>query len=59
MKKKSLFDTNPYLQDRNKYRKALIMSVASSTSIETGIPLNTIRNQLTALTGDANKKATK
>ena len=33
MKQKPLIETNPYLRDPNKFRKALITSVASSTAI--------------------------
>jgi hypothetical protein len=36
MKTKSLIDTNPYLKASARYRKALILNVASSTAIETG-----------------------
>lgn len=36
MKQKPLLETNPYLRDPEKFRKALITSVASSTAIETG-----------------------
>ena len=47
MKKKSLFDTNPYLQDQKKYREALITSVSSSTAIETGASIESVNEQLT------------
>ena len=39
MEQKPLIETNPYLRDPEKFRKALIMSVASSTAIETGQPI--------------------
>jgi hypothetical protein len=39
MKHKPLIETNPYLRDPAKFRKALITSVASSTAIETGTPV--------------------
>ncbi len=35
MSKKSLIETNRYLQDSEKYRNSLITNVASSTAIET------------------------
>jgi len=35
MSKKSLFETNRYLQDSEKYRNSLITNVSSSTAIET------------------------
>ena len=34
MSKKSLIETNRYLQDSEKYRNALITNVSSSTAIE-------------------------
>lgn len=46
MKKKSLFDSNPYLKDPKKYRDALITSVSSSTAIETGATVESITKQL-------------
>jgi len=46
MKKKSLFDTNPYLKYLEKYQAALIRSVASSTAIETGASIESISKQL-------------
>lgn len=36
MRKKSLIETNRYLQDSEKYRDSLITNVSSSTAIETG-----------------------
>jgi hypothetical protein len=47
MKKRSLLDSNPYLRDREKFRKSLITSVSSSTAIETGEPINKIEEKLT------------
>ena len=35
MSKKSLIETNRYLQDSEKYRNSLITNVSSSTAIET------------------------
>jgi sulfur relay (sulfurtransferase) DsrC/TusE family protein len=35
MSKKSLIETNHYLQDSEKYRHSLITNVSSSTAIET------------------------
>ena len=46
MKQKPLIETNPYLRDQNKFRKALITSVASSTAIETGAPVASIARML-------------
>ena len=46
MKQKPLIETNPYLRDPNKFRKALITSVASSTAIETGAPVASIARML-------------
>ena len=36
MSRKPLIETNPYLRDGEKRRKALITNVSSSTSVETG-----------------------
>jgi len=47
MKKKSLFDSNPYLQDPKKYRDSLITSVSSSTAIETGATTESVSKQFT------------
>ena len=44
--KKSLIETNPYLQDSDKYWKALITNVASSTAIETGDSTQSIAKRL-------------
>jgi hypothetical protein len=46
MKQKPLIETNPYLRDPKKFRKALIASVASSTAIETGAPVASIARML-------------
>jgi hypothetical protein len=46
VKKKPLIETNPYLRDPDNFRKALDMSVASSTTIETGAPIATIVRML-------------
>jgi hypothetical protein len=51
MKKKSLFDTNPYLRDPKKYRESLITNVSSSTSIETGSTVESVSKQLTEAAG--------
>lgn len=42
MKNKSLIETNPHLKDQTKYRKALIVNVASSTAVETGASIESI-----------------
>ena len=47
MEQKPLIETNPFLRDPDKFRKALITSVASSTAIETGAPVETIARTLT------------
>lgn len=41
-KQKPLIETNPYLSNPKKYRKALILNVASSTAIETGASVESI-----------------
>ncbi len=46
MEQKPLIETNPHLRDPDKFRKALITSVASSTAIETGAPIATIARML-------------
>ena len=46
MKQKPLIETNPYLRDPAKFRKALTASVASSTAIETGAPVTSIARML-------------
>ena len=46
MKQKPLIETNPYLCDPEKLRKALITSVASSTAIETGASVESIARML-------------
>ena len=56
MNKKSLIETNPYLQNPKKYRKALVMNVASSTAIETGASVESVAN---ILTGKKKGKGTK
>lgn len=46
MKQKPLIETNPYLRDPEKFRRALITSVASSTAIETGASVASIARML-------------
>jgi hypothetical protein len=46
MEQKPLIETNPYLRDPKKFRKALITSIASSTAIETGAPIASIVRML-------------
>ena len=46
MEQKPLVETNPYLRDPEKFRKALITSVASSTAIETGASVASIVRML-------------
>ena len=47
MRKKSLIETNPYLQDLEKYRESLITNVSSSTAIETGDSVQSVADTLT------------
>lgn len=49
-KPKPLIETNPHLSNSKKYREALILSVASSTSIETGASVETIVRTLSGKT---------
>ncbi len=46
MEQKPLVETNPFLRDPKKFRKALTTNVASSTAIETGAPVETIARTL-------------
>jgi hypothetical protein len=46
MQRKPLIETNPYLRDPEKFRKALIISAASSTAIETGAPVASVVRML-------------
>lgn len=46
MDPKPLSETNPYLRDPKKFRRALITSVASSTAIETGAPVASVARML-------------
>ena len=47
MDKRPLIETNPYLRDPEKFRKALITNVSSSTAVETGAPVESIARTLT------------
>jgi hypothetical protein len=47
MRKKSLIETNPYLQNSEKYRDSLITNVSSSTAIETGDSVQSVADTLT------------
>lgn len=47
MRKKSLIETNPYLQNLEKYRDTLITNVSSSTAIETGDSVQSVADTLT------------
>lgn len=49
MSKKSLIETNPYLQNSKKYCDSLITNVSSSTAIETGDNVRSIANKLTEI----------
>ena len=46
MNKRPLIETNPYLKVPEKYRKALITNVSSSTAVETGTPVESISRKL-------------
>lgn len=46
MEQKPLIETNPYLRDPEKFRKALITNVSSSTAVETGAPVASIARTL-------------
>jgi hypothetical protein len=46
MEQKPLIETNPYLRDPKKFRKALITNVSSSTAVETGAPVESIARSL-------------
>lgn len=48
MRTPSLLETNPYLKDPDKYQKALITNVSSSSAIETGASVESIVETLTA-----------
>lgn len=47
MSHRSLIETNPHLKAPAKFRKALILNVASSTAVETGAPVESIARTLT------------
>ena len=47
MSKKSLIETNRYLQNSEKYRNSLITNVSSSTAIETGDSVWSVVNTVT------------
>ena len=47
MNKKSLIETNPYLQNSKSYNASLIINVSSSTAIETGENVLSIADTLT------------
>ena len=47
MKSKPLIESNPHLKVPAKYRRALILSGASSTAIETGASVKSIVKTLT------------
>jgi hypothetical protein len=45
-KQKPLIETKPYLKNPMKYRKALLLNVASSIAIETGASVESIARRL-------------
>jgi len=46
MSNRPLIETNPHLKVPEKYRKALITNVSSSTAVETGAPVESIARAL-------------
>lgn len=50
MRNKSLIETNPYLQNLEKYRESLITNVSSSTAIETGGSVQSVVDTITEVT---------
>jgi hypothetical protein len=46
MNTEPLIKTNPYLKAPDRYRKALIANVASSSAVETGAPVESIARTL-------------
>ncbi|MDA0738326.1 MAG: hypothetical protein O2999_06420 [Nitrospirae bacterium] len=46
MRKKPLIETNPFFKTPEKYRKALVTNIATSTAIETGMPVEEIARML-------------
>jgi hypothetical protein len=46
VKQKPLIETNPYLRDPEKFRKALITNVSSSTAVETGASVESVARTL-------------
>jgi hypothetical protein len=59
MGQKPLSETNPYLRDPKKFRRALITSVASSTAIETGATVASIVRMLEEFAKNESLKTTK
>jgi hypothetical protein len=53
MSKKPLLETNPYLRDDEKRRKALVTNVSSNTAVETGRKPEAIARTLTRESGQA------
>jgi len=49
MSKKTLIETNPYLQNSKKYRDSLITNVSSSTAIKIGDNVRSIADKLTEI----------
>ncbi len=47
MNKRPLIETNPYLRDPEKFRKALITNISTSIAIETGATAESIARTLT------------
>lgn len=46
MKRMTLFEANPFLHDPVRYRDYLVRTVATSTAIETGESVKTIKRRL-------------
>ncbi|TAK84781.1 MAG: hypothetical protein EPO20_13140 [Betaproteobacteria bacterium] len=56
MSKKPLLETNPYLRDDEKRRKALVTNVSSNTAVETGRKPEAIARTLARETGRVSLK---
>lgn len=56
MKAKALSKSNRYLRDKSKAKKLLVRSIASSTAIETGEPIDKIEAKLNRPRRSAGKR---
>lgn len=55
MKENSLLKTNRYLKDSDKAQKLKTRSIASSTAIETGEPIEVIEQKINHLNSSASR----